>query len=420
MRTLKIMLAVMVAFCSMPAFAQDKPAEENAVAKLTYGPDKWIDIHFLGQIQAVNSFWWDTTSSVETKSDGAWATSFMIRRARVILNASVAKNVTLFWESDDYKRGGQGNDGAATGSVETNKDSVPGSFNDKIGMFTQDCYINYKIAPEFQLAFGMILLPFMHLNRQSAVSPLGVDYDTAVVNLYATNVWRDTGFEARGLLFNGLIDYRLGVFQGKSKSGGTDVSSNDDVNPNGFPRLTGRVQLNLLDAEDGFFYSGNYLGKKKIASFGAGYDFQQKSDLNGSGATADVKNYMAWTIDFFVDYPIDPATVFTFQAAYVNMKHRPAADYEKEYGYFIETGCLFMGSLQPVLKYMTWVAKDNVTTGRNATTTYLVAGLNYFINGHNANLKFEYRFPLGKDENGVKQTSKPGEKQFILQCQVFI
>ena len=39
-------------------------------------------------------------------------------------------------------------------------------------------------------------------------------------------------------------------------------------------RVAGRLQINLLDAEPGFFYQGTYLGAKKIVSLGGFYDFQ--------------------------------------------------------------------------------------------------------------------------------------------------
>ena len=102
----------------------------------------------------------------------------------------------------------------------------------------------------------------MHHNMQSAVSLLGVDYNVGTVVLANGNVWRDTGIMLHGLVFKGILDYRVGIYKGADKR--------PDV-----PRIVGRFQINIFDAETGFFYSGNYLGKKKILSFGAGIDWNR-------------------------------------------------------------------------------------------------------------------------------------------------
>jgi hypothetical protein len=70
-------------------------------------------------------------------------------------------------------------------------------------------------------------------------------------------------------VLGGHLEYRLGAFQGlRAQEVGTDVASNN------FFRIDGRIQVNLLDAEPGFFYAGTYLGAKKILSLGGAFDFQ--------------------------------------------------------------------------------------------------------------------------------------------------
>ena len=58
-------------------------------------------------------------------------------------------------------------------------------------------------------------------------------------------------------------------------------------------RVAGRVQVNLMDAETGFFYAGSYLGTKKVLSIGASFDFQ-----DAQNATA----YKYFAGDVFVDH----------------------------------------------------------------------------------------------------------------------
>ena len=432
MKRFTVLVAMLaVALFTMPVFAQDA-----GVAKLSYGPDQWLQVHFLLQAQYQSAAIWDKNES-ETDSDATWDSTFRLRRARIILKGQVAKNVSFFVETDDYNRGGRNNSGAAGGSGE--------------GTFIQDAYVDFNIAPEFKIAMGMILLPFMHHNRQSAVSLLGVDYNTDVVKFMNNRVWRDTGIEVRGILAGGVVDYRIGVFQGQERDldirndGG--ISHSDDLNEDAAPRFVGRIQLNFMDAEDGFFYSGNYLGKKKILSIGGGIDYQHNSGIDYDNATSTfncVDDYFAWTLDFTVDQPLAPGTVFALQGAYVHIDNgwsrstvvsdpvnvtNGAIDteykytyYGEEYGYFIQAGLLLMNTFQPVIKYSTWVQKDKTSNGDN-TSTYLTFGLNYFINGHNANIKIEYRHPLGEDESqnpSVDQIDTSGQQQVTLQAQIFI
>ena len=433
MKRFTVLLAMLaVALFTMPVFAQDA-----GVPKLTYGPNQWLQVHFLLQAQYQSAAIWDADRPAyaedETDSDATWDSTFKIRRARIILSGQVAQNVSFFVETDDYNRGGRGNAGAAGGTGE--------------GTFIQDAYVDFTIAPEFKIAMGMILLPFMHHNRQSAVSLLGVDYNVDVVKFMNNKVWRDTGIEFRGLLAGGVIDYRIGVFQGQERELDVENEAGTDrvghLNGNAAPRFVGRIQLNLMDAEDGFFYSGNYLGKKKIVSFGGGIDYQSNAGIDYDYQTSTpnkIDDYFAWTLDFTVDYPFAPGTVLALQGAYVHIDNRWSRttktrihgtalesyyDYDyygEEYGYFVQAGLLLMNTIQPVIKYSTWVNKNKNAIGDD-TSTYLTFGLNYFISGHNANIKIEYRHPLGEDESrspSVDQIDTSGQQQVTLQAQIFI
>jgi hypothetical protein len=426
-KALLLALVAIFAFTAMPLFAQGTapaatsiaaPAAPDAgVGKLTYGPGKWIAVHLLLQAQYQNTNTWDTAAG-EDDSDGVWASSFKIRRARLIVSGQVAPNIDFFVETDDYNRGGRNQDGATTG---TRTD----------GTFIQDAYVNFKVAPELQIACGMILLPFMHHNRQSAASLLGVDYNTDVIQFPNDNVWRDTGVEFRGLLFGGILDYRIGLFQGVSRNAKGTETEDDDINPNGVPRITGRMQVNLMDAEDGFFYCGNYLGKKKIVSFGGGIDWM--ADRTYYTADNEVKDYFAWTVDVTIDYPIAPNMVLAFQGAYVQINNSPdnysALGFtgvttstmlpDSQYGYFAQVGLLINDFIQPVVKYASFVYEDE-TLG-DITISYLTLGCNFMLNGHNANIKIEYRHPLGEAEDlNVDQIDLPNQQVFTIQTQVFI
>jgi len=380
MRFTKLLVAIaLVVGLASSSFAAD------GIAKLTFGDDQYLELHYLLQVQGYSAY-----KDGGTESD-YWSKDFMIRRSRVILKGQAAQGVEFFMETDAPK---QENNNNTESDVTKN-----GKY-----LFTQDAYIDFTIAKELKIAFGHILLPFMHHDRQSAATLLCVDYTGAVVPV-GGNVWRDTGIEFRGLLANGLVDYRVGVFDGQDRKPGTPT-----INKNDMPRFTGRVQVNLKDAEEGFFYSGNYLGKKSIISFGAGIDYQQ--DAFDAGTKA--KDYTAWTVDVYFDHPVAANNVLTLQAAYVNVKNSPfmTGTPEKANMYFAEGGFLINGTWQPVARY--YYKETETLAGVKSKISEIAGGINYYIKGHNANIKVEYAQQLKDESDDFKN------KQVTIQCQIFI
>jgi hypothetical protein len=380
MRFTKLLVAIaLVVGLASSSFAAD------SIAKFTFGDDQYLELHYLLQVQGYSIY-----SDGGSQSD-YWAKDFMIRRSRVILKGQAAQGVEFFMETDAPK---QENNNNTESDVTKN-----GKY-----LFTQDAYIDFTIAKELKIAFGHILLPFMHHDRQSAATLLCVDYTGAVVPV-GGNVWRDTGIEFRGLLANGLVDYRVGVFDGQDRKPGTPT-----INKNDMPRFTGRVQVNLKDAEEGFFYSGNYLGKKSIISFGAGIDYQQ--DAFDAGTKA--KDYTAWTVDVYFDHPVAANNVLTLQAAYVNVKNSPfmTGTPEKANMYFAEGGFLINGTWQPVARY--YYKETETLASVKSKISEIAGGINYYIKGHNANIKVEYAQQLKDESDDFKN------KQVTIQCQIFI
>ncbi|MEW6525204.1 MAG: hypothetical protein AB1444_00890 [Spirochaetota bacterium] len=399
MKLSKLLVAIaLVVGLAAPTFAAD------SIAKFTFGDDQYLELHYLLQVQAYSLY-----KDGNPESD-YWSKDAKIRRSRVIVKGQAAQGVEFFMETD-------------APNFEDN--------NTGKNLYTQDAYIDFTIAKELKIAFGHILLPFMHHDRQSAATLLCADYTAAVVPV-GGNVWRDTGIEFRGLLANGLVDYRIGVWDGKDR---TQITWDDDSNPltpnvyrytlnkNDMPRITGRVQINLKDAEDGFFYSGNYLGKKSIISFGFGLDYQ-KDAYDAFTYTGDLnkkdEDYTAWTVDFYFDHPIAANNVLTLQGAYVDVKNTPFSSVtvggttiypEKLKMYFAEGGFLINGTWQPVARYY---YKKIEVGGVDGKVSEIAGGLNYYIKGHNANIKVEYAQQLKDETDDFKN------KQVTVQCQIFI
>ena len=383
-------------------FTKPLLGSDVGVARLTFAKNKWVTLHYLLQAQCSFTHVYDEGKS--PSDDSIIEKKFFLKRSRIILKGQVTKNIDFFMETEDFNVGEEDNttDGGSTditGSVDEDN-NVTGNGTVKNNVFTQSAFINFWVADELKIAVGLILLPFMHHSRQSAISTLGVNYNTTIIPLSGySNVSRDTGIEARGLLLEGLIDYKIGVFQGLSKNSETGINHHDHA------RLTGRIQINLLDPEDGFFYSGNYLGKKKILSFGGGIDFQK--NVYRDNDDYSLKDYLAWTVDLTIDSKITKKISFALQGAYLRSKNNP--NQIDHFAYFVQSGILILKTFQPVIKYYNKVIDTNGKT----KISHASCGINYFIEGHNANIKTEYAYPLG-DNTGS------GEKKVIIQCQIFI
>ncbi|HVV48958.1 MAG TPA: hypothetical protein VHO06_04810 [Polyangia bacterium] len=269
------------------------------------------------------------------------------------------------------------------------------------GMNVQDAFVTWKpvsgpYKDAFKIDAGYMLPPMAHNAVQSATSLYSWDYfaftflSTAntLLGSQASPVGRDLGVQVRGLLFDGHLEYRAGLFQGLR-----DTDSATDVGSNNFFRAVGRLQVNLLDAEPGFFYAGTYLGKKRILSFGI------------SGDTQRSYHYVAG--DGFADLPLGPG-VFTAQ---VDVVHWNGGTFvpglPKETAVMGEVGFNVDAiNVSPILhaEYLWAPAADLGHFG---------GGLAFWPYGHNSNLKAFYT------RNTTTAAMQHADNQINVQWQLY-
>jgi hypothetical protein len=269
-------------------------------------------------------------------------------------------------------------------------------------MNIQDAFITWKAAGDlFKLDVGYMLPPLAHNAVQGATTLYGWDYfgfsfqhssgpNAAAYFLTSGNsVGRDAGVQLRGLLLGGMLEYRAGLYQGlRNAQTATEVGSSN------FFRATGRLQVNLLDPETGFFYAGSYLGTKKILSIGASADFQD--------------NYRYFAGDAIADLPLGPGVV----TAQVNLAHWNGGTFipllVEQTALMAEAGYLFGAlHLSPIVRFeQLWAS------GAVADQTRFGLGLAFWPYGHNSNLKAFY---TRLEQDGAAQ----GANQFNLQWQLY-
>lgn len=300
-----------------------------------------------------------------------YAQNVFIRRARFLVAGQIAPNVTFFAETDSPNIGKQTGTGSKNMSTQT---------------IVQDAYVEYKVNDKLAFDAGLMLISPSRNGLQSAASLLPIDYGPHTFANSAptqSTAGRDTGIMAKGYFFNKKLEYRAGVFQGMR-----------DV-PDRELRITTRVQYNFFDPETAYFYTGTYLGKKKVFSVGGGIDHQH--------------DYHAFAIDAFFDRPVGKGAITT-QADFI--KYDGGKNFMKSLP--DQHDALFeIGYLIPATKWMPVVqlARRDVAGTNVNDEKRVAAGLNYFITGHNANVKVLYQ---RIDLSNFKATN-----QMTVQLQLF-
>jgi hypothetical protein len=324
------------------------------------------DVNFrlgaLGQFQA--DFLEDPQTDDTTQN-------LFIRRVRILFGGQVAKNVTFFVETDAPNLGR----------------TIPGGKNISPGIIVQDAYGEFRVNTALAVNAGLMFVPFSRNSVQGAPTLLPIDYGTFTFTQSAatqSSIGRDAGFQARGHFLGNHLEYRIGAFQGAR-----DARSNRDF------RYVGRVQYQLLDPEPtGFFYTGTYLGARRVMAIGASFDTQE--------------DYSAFNTDFFADYPTGPGAV-TAQIAYNRFDGGetfltlPEQDVILlELGYFLREY-----KVTPVFQ-LTRRAIEGADAGDE---TRWSIGANYWWAGHNANIKAAY--------TRIDPRGGANQNQFTIQLQLF-
>lgn len=353
-------------------------SEPEGVAKFTFKKDRTLAIHYLMQSWAY---------APEHKNN-VYGSDFMIRRNRVLFVGQLNKMITFFAQSDDARIG---RDGEGKNVTKT---------------FFQDAFISFKFAEEFQLSTGMILLPFSHHNRASAIRLLGVEYNLKAIKLPNTNAFRNTGLEARGLIADGLIAYNLGVFDGLD-----DKNDTNPVNENDNPRISGRLAFNFMDTEKGFFLNDNPHTTLNLFTIGFGGDYQQQVRFDKDNKKADNMNAVA---DMIINYVIGKDAI-NFHAAFFNYDNADFKGGTTPSGfsgitYFAQMG-YYIGSvgLQPTIQYVA-SETDKDKYGSVEKSAYITPGISWFVDGHKISIKSEFAYGIEDTDNN----------QFLAQAQIFL
>jgi hypothetical protein len=317
--------------------------------------------------------------------------NLFLRRARILVGGSLFGVFDYFLDTDYPNLFLATNTQATATTAAVTTKNTP-------GMNIQDAFVTYHpMGDVIKVDAGYMLPPLAHNAVQGAGTLYSWDYfaftflSSESFGSSGNPVGRDLGVQLRGLLLDGHLEYRAGLFQGLR-----DADTATTVGSNNFFRATARVQINLLDPEPGFFYAGTYLGAKKILSIGGSVDTQS--------------SYHYYAGDVFADLPVGGGGVFTAQ---INVAHWQGGSFvalPSETAFMSEAGFNIGGiHLSPILHYEYLHAPATATSGNQSRTG---GGLAWWPFGHSSNLKAFYT-------RNYQQNTPHDDNQFNVQWQLY-
>jgi len=257
-----------------------------------------------------------------------------------------------------------------------------------------DAFAVVDLSEGFKVTVGRTKVPFVREIQEKCFSQISVDRSLFVNT--ASKGTRDMGLLFWGNLLSKKVQYKFAIMDGHESTVGP-------VTPSSSFRYTARAHLALLDPEDGYNYSGTYLGDKIVLTIGGGAQFE--ADAVFAGGATDSKDYTAYTGDVFLEFPLGTTGTVTASGAYL------LTDYDDAYlgsspdpestgiagqkdGWYAKAAYLHRsnigpGQIQPFVRYEQWnfASLDGVTDQK---IDWIAGGLNYLINGEAARVSLEY------------------------------
>lgn len=389
-----------------------------------------------------------------------------IRRTRILTYAQVTPKVLLLAHfginNQTFVNGGVpgGANSGNAGSIPIITNPITGTLTadgasaKKPQLFFHDVWTEFKVTKEVFLGAGLHYWNgISRLSSQGTLNLLTLDapiFNWPLIEL-TDQFARQFGVYAKGQV--GKWDYRLAVNKPFSVgNGGTfDQTNNRPIaanTPNDNWATQGYIAYQFFEKENNKlpFFVGSYLGTKKVFNIGGGWHHHPEatSSKNQDG-TFNKHDIALWSIDSFLDLPINPekGTALTAYAVYYHYDFGP--NYLRNIGimnvgFGPGTSQNGPGNAQPtigsgnIFYFQTgYLLPENIFGGKTklqpfGTLTHknfeffeegswqYDLGVNYFLNGHQAKLSFQYsNRPIFEN---YRKTGSAGE--FILQTHIFI
>ncbi|MBJ6798744.1 selenite/tellurite reduction operon porin ExtI [Geomonas propionica] len=283
-----------------------------------------------------------------------------------------------------------------------------------------DAVVRFKIDNAFRVNVGKFKYNLSRENLEACEMPLTLDRSLFIRVPFTTT--RDTGVAVWGNLFNDMFQYRLDAMEGRKALSG-------DATPASKFRYSARAHVTLLDPENDYGYKGTYLGKKKVATFGAAYQFEPDVAYGNTVLKTDKKDYKAWTFDGFVEYPVEGMGTFTASGAYekIDLDHAYLGDNPdfnvvgingEKNGYYVKAGYMLPNiPLQLFVRHEDWKFA-NLNGIYNQRIFWTGGGMNYYLRDQNLKLTFEANSTGFRYGSGTSADETEDFMTYVTQLQV--
>jgi hypothetical protein len=332
--------------------------EAQAGATINFGEDKSVSVGF-GMRESFTSAENGAPNGTDRSSD------FNLDSARLFFGASLNKNIkgmlNAEWDGDKIR------------------------ILDAAGQFA--------ISPELNIWAGRLLSPSDRANMAGPYYSLGGGYWAGVASRYGYNGGifrgRDDGVVVWGNAGEGgKLGYSFGAFEGhtfgigsltQSQAKAAGVKADDSL------MYAGRVQYDFWDAEPGYYGTGNYIGGADILAIGVAGRYQKDGILT----IAKNGKYSAYNVDFLLEKRIKGSGAVALEAAYYDYDTDDIIKSEQGKAYSAGASFIFedkvgWGKFQPFARWQKFSADTSIDTKQ------IDAGVNYIIDGYNAQISAVY------------------------------
>jgi hypothetical protein len=370
----------------------------------TFGPNNEgsLQLDYKGQLQLVVKDIGSGTNDDET------STNFNFRRNRLALMGDWGPNYGLYVQTEYVNRAGLNPLGAVSG-------------DDDWEFSILDAQFIFVVNDAFKINAGKFKYSFSRENLEACEMPLTLDRSLFLTApLMGTNPTRDIGVSAWGNLFSDRFQYRFDVMEGR-RSDSNAPSSNF--------RYNARMHVSLLDPETRYGYRGTYMGEKKVLTLGAAAQYEPDVIYGDIVAKTNKKDYFAWTVDGYFEYPVKDVGTVTLSSAYVkyDLDHAYLSGNPDPKGYglqgekngwYAKAGYMLPKMpLQFFGRYEQWkfAQLNNIY---NQKVDWAGLGANYYFRGQNTKVTAEYSKTSFDKEGTVFGVRSKDFSTFVVQLQV--
>ncbi|OGU10674.1 MAG: porin [Geobacteraceae bacterium GWC2_58_44] len=342
--------------------------------RMTFGPDDEgaLQIDYKGQFQMTVR----DTGSGDDNDDTT--TNFNFRRNRLAFMGKYGENMSLYVQTEFT----EDQNVTTLGVADTNQGTE---------FQLLDAVMRFKLNDAFRVNVGKFKYNLSRENLEACEMPLTLDRSLFVRTAFTST--RDTGVALWGNLLNDMFQYRADVMEGRKAVSGVTAPSSDF-------RYSARAHVTLLDPENEYGYKGTYLGKKKVLTFGGAYQFEPEVAYGDTVAGTDKKDYQAWTVDSYFEYPLGAMGTITASAAYEDVDLDDAYQGAnpdagtigingQKNGWYAKAGYMLPGTpLQFFGRYEKWrfASLNNIF---DQEVDWYGGGANYYFRGQNLKLTAE-------------------------------